>query len=150
MLILHYNYFNVWVYRTRVAHCTFEITLLQAIMLTLLLVCSFSPKVQSIFWGPRICDSALSLNKAMLRQILILRLVSQKPRLKWWFCGYCVIPRNALYVIARSNATWQSPGRVTLLIIWWFLSNCQKDTLAIIYNRCVLININTREYDVKI
>ena len=72
MLILHYNYFNVW-YRTRVAHCTFEITLLQAIMLTLLFVCSFSPKVQSIFWGPRICDSALSLNKAMLRQILILR-----------------------------------------------------------------------------
>ena len=85
-----------------------------------------------------------------LRQILILRLVSQKPRLKWWFCGYCVIPCNALYVIARSNATWQSPGRVTLLIIWWFLSNCQKDTLVIIYNRCVLININTREYDVKI
>ena len=35
----------------------------------------------------------------MLRQILILRLVSQKPRLKWCF-----------------------------------LSNCQKDTLAIIYN----------------
>ena len=60
-------------------NCTFEITLLQAIMLTLLLVCaffsasyasfltsqspqatiaclmlaySFSPKVQSIFWGP--------------------------------------------------------------------------------------------------
>ena len=27
---------------TRVAHCTFEITLLQTIMLTLLLVCSFS------------------------------------------------------------------------------------------------------------
>ncbi len=46
MLILHYNYFNVW-YRTRVAHCTFEITLLQAIMLTLLLVCSFfSTQVQ--------------------------------------------------------------------------------------------------------
>ena len=33
------------------------------------------------------------------QKILILRLVSQKPRLKWWF-----------------------------------LSNCQKDTLAIIYN----------------
>ena len=93
---------------------------------------------------------SLSLNKAMLRQILILRLVSQKPRLKWWFCGYCVIPCNALYVIARSNATWQSPGRVTLLIIWWFLSNCQKDTLAIIYNRCVLININTSVYDMEI
>ena len=57
---------------TRVAHCAFEITLLQTIMLTLLLVCSFSPKVQSIFWGPRIRDVALSLNKAMLRQILIL------------------------------------------------------------------------------
>ena len=43
-----------------------------------------------------------------LRQILILRLVRQKPRLKWWF-----------------------------------LSNCQKDTLAIIYNdgfNNVLIN----------
>ena len=38
--------------RVRGAHCTFEITLLQAIMLTLLLVCAFSPKVQSIFWGP--------------------------------------------------------------------------------------------------
>ena len=59
MLILHYNYFNVWVSEP-VAHCTFEITLLLAIMLTLLLVCSFSPKVQSIFWGPRICDSAIS------------------------------------------------------------------------------------------
>ena len=142
-----------------------------AIMLTLLLVCSFSStQVQKyLAWvlycgvpsgrfsrrfAPqndiKLMQRSLSLNKAMLRQILILRLVSQKPRLKWWFCGYCVIPRNALYVIARSNATWQSPGRVTLLIIWWFLSNCQKDTLAIIYNRCVLININTREYDVKI
>ena len=60
MLILHYNYFNVLGIGTRVAHCTFEITLLQAIMLTLLLVCSVSPKVQSIFWGPRICDSAIS------------------------------------------------------------------------------------------
>ena len=93
---------------------------------------------------------ALSLNKAMLRQILILRLVSQKPRLKWCLRGNCVIPRNALYVIARSNATWQSPGMVTLLIIWCFLSNCQKDTLAIIYNRCVLININTSVYDMEI
>ena len=37
---------------TRVAHCTFEITLLQAIMLTLLLVCSFSPrKYKSILRG---------------------------------------------------------------------------------------------------
>ena len=72
MLILHYNYFNV-LFGQDVAHCTFEITLLQAIMITLLLVCSFSPKVQSIFWGPRICLGALSLNKAMLRQILILR-----------------------------------------------------------------------------
>ena len=73
-----------------------------------------------------------------------------KTTLKWCLRGNCVIPRNALYVIARSNATWQSPGRVTLLIIWWFLLNCQKDILAIIYNSCVLININTREYDVKI
>lgn len=49
------------------------------------------------------------------QKILILRLVSQKPRLKWCF-----------------------------------LSNCQKDTLAIIYNSCVLININTSAYDMEI
>ena len=36
-----------------VAHCAFEITLLQAIMLNLLLVCSFSPRVHSIPRGPR-------------------------------------------------------------------------------------------------
>ena len=35
-----------------VAHCTFEITLLQAIMLILLLVCAFSPrKYESILCG---------------------------------------------------------------------------------------------------
>ena len=34
------------------AHCTFEITLLQAIMLTLLFVCAFSPRVHSIPRGP--------------------------------------------------------------------------------------------------
>ena len=39
---------------------------------------------------------------------------------------------RSTYVIA--SVAWQSPGRVTLLIIWRFLSNCQKDTLAIIYN----------------
>ena len=38
--------------RVRVAHFVFEITLLQAIMLTLLLVCSFSPRVHSIPRGP--------------------------------------------------------------------------------------------------
>ena len=140
-------------------------------MLTLLLVCSFSStQVQKyLAWvlycgvpsgrfsrrfAPqndiKLMQRSLSLNKAMLRQILILRLVRQKPRLKWCLRGNCVIPRNALYVIARSNATWQSPGRVTLLIIWWFLSNCQKDTLAIIYNSCVLININTSAYDMEI
>ena len=40
--------------RVRVAHFVFEITLLHAIMLTLLLVCSFSPRVHSIPRGPRI------------------------------------------------------------------------------------------------
>ena len=34
------------------ANCAFEITLSGTITLTLLLVCAFSPKVQSIFWGP--------------------------------------------------------------------------------------------------
>ena len=70
MLILHYNYFNVWV-SVPVAHYAFEITSLQAIMLTLLLVCSFSPKVQKYLLGAP-DFSTLSLNKAMLRQILIL------------------------------------------------------------------------------
>ena len=37
--------------RAHVAHFVFEITLLQAIMLTLLLVCSFSPKVQKYLLG---------------------------------------------------------------------------------------------------
>lgn len=37
--------------RVRVANFVFEITLLQAIMLTLLLVCSFSPKVQKYLLG---------------------------------------------------------------------------------------------------
>ena len=40
--------------RPRVAHFAFEITLSQAITLTLLLVCSFSPRVQSIPRGPLI------------------------------------------------------------------------------------------------
>ena len=35
-----------------VAHCAFEIALSGAIMLTLLLVCSFSPKVQKYLLGP--------------------------------------------------------------------------------------------------
>ena len=43
-----------WTSGRLVAHFTFEITLLQAIMLTLLLVCSFSPRVHSIPRGPRI------------------------------------------------------------------------------------------------
>ena len=34
------------------ANCAFEITLSGTITLTLFLVCAFSPKVQSIFWGP--------------------------------------------------------------------------------------------------
>ena len=79
---------------TRVAHCAFEITLLQAIMLTLLLVCSFSStQVQKyLAWvlycgvpsgrfsrrfAPqndiKLMQRSLLLNKAMLRQILILR-----------------------------------------------------------------------------
>ena len=36
----------------RGAHCTFKIALSGAIMLTLLLVCAFSPRVQSIPRGP--------------------------------------------------------------------------------------------------
>ena len=41
----------------RVAHCTFEITLSQAITLTLLLVCAFSPRVHSIPRGPQALKS---------------------------------------------------------------------------------------------
>ena len=42
----------------RVAHFAFEVTLSLAIMLTLLLAYSLSPKVQSIFWGPHILKKA--------------------------------------------------------------------------------------------
>ena len=40
-----------------------------------------------------------------------------------------LVPFRTKYRVIASVA-WQSPGRVTLLIIWWFLLNCQKDTLA--------------------
>ena len=40
--------------RVRVANLVFKITLSQVITLTLLLVCSFSPRVHSIPRGPRI------------------------------------------------------------------------------------------------
>ena len=38
--------------KSRGANCAFEITLSQAIMLTLMLVCAFSPRVHSIPRGP--------------------------------------------------------------------------------------------------
>nr|DAX00012.1 MAG TPA: hypothetical protein [Caudoviricetes sp.] len=44
--------FMIWSPSGRcVAHCTFEIALSQAITLTLLLVCAFSPKVQKYLLG---------------------------------------------------------------------------------------------------
>ena len=44
--------FMIWCPSGRcVAHCTFEIALSQAITLTLLLVCAFSPKVQKYLLG---------------------------------------------------------------------------------------------------
>ena len=45
----------------RVAHFAFEVTLSLAIMLALLLACSFSPKVQSIFWGPHILKKRIKM-----------------------------------------------------------------------------------------
>ena len=45
----------------RVAHFAFEVTLSLAIMLALLLACSFSPKVQSIFWGPHILKKRIEM-----------------------------------------------------------------------------------------
>jgi len=56
-------------------------------------------------------------------------------------------------VIEQSNAATNpyfaiSKSKTALEMV--FLSNCQKDTLAIIYNRCVLININTSAYDMEI
>ena len=45
----------------RVVHFAFEVTLSLAIMLALLLVCSLSPKVQSIFWGPHIIKKRIKM-----------------------------------------------------------------------------------------
>ena len=45
------------------AHCTFEITLLQAITLTLLFVCALSPRVHSIPRGPLFLKSTTKRHK---------------------------------------------------------------------------------------
>ena len=49
--------------RVHVAHFSFKIALSGAIMLTLLLVCSFSPRVHSIPRGPRILLRRITLPK---------------------------------------------------------------------------------------
>ena len=51
-------------------------------------------------------------------------------------CGHFISFGTKYSVIARSNATWQSPGRVTAFVFpsranfYCFLHNCQYDTLA--------------------
>ena len=60
-----------------VAHCTFEITLLRAIMLTLLLVCAFSPRVHSIPRGP------LTLKSQNFDEIVFFSAGSEKSSVLW-------------------------------------------------------------------
>ena len=69
-------------------------------------------------------------------------------------CALYAIACNALYVIAKHRfaVLWQSPGRVTFLIIWCFLLYCQKDTLAVYWldkiktNTCKILNQLNAEY----
>ena len=72
-----------------VAHCAFEITLLQAIMLTLLLVCAFSPRVHSIPRGPLI--SARNDKKCVARKNA--SVCKQPPNANLWL-GSCPLERT--------------------------------------------------------
>ena len=56
--------------RECVAHCAFEITLSQTITLTLLLVCSFSPRVHSIPRGPHFPRIFKFRRKSRISQII--------------------------------------------------------------------------------
>ena len=57
--------------RECVAHCAFEITLSRTITLTLLLVCSFSPRVHSIPRGPIFHEFSSSAEKAEYRKLSV-------------------------------------------------------------------------------
>ena len=63
--------------RVRVANLVFEITLSQAITLTLLLVCSFSPRVHSIPRGP------LILKSRNFDEIVVFSAGSEKSSVLW-------------------------------------------------------------------
>ena len=63
--------------RVRVANLVFEITLSQAITLTLLLVCSFSPRVHSIPRGP------LTLKSQNFDEIVFFSAGSEKSSVLW-------------------------------------------------------------------
>ena len=61
---------------SHVAHFAFEIALSGATMLTLLLVCSFSPRVHSIPRGPRYIDCTESLFAEKERSVVALQQTS--------------------------------------------------------------------------
>ena len=78
----------------RVAHFAFEITLSLAIMLALLLVCSFSPRVHSIPRGPHILKNAHQDDVLFL---LYGTIYGQEPNrtvcVRWLLANACVMHR---------------------------------------------------------
>ena len=138
MLILHYNYFNVWVYRTRVAHCTFEITLLQTIMLTLLLVCSFSStQVQKyLAWvlycgvpsGRCVAHCAFEITLSGAIMLTLLLVCSFSPKVQSIFWG----PRICDIAISHCD---KSLFCDVLSDIFLFRENCIKNVLVSLYKK---------------
>ena len=79
------------------AHCAFEITLLQTIMLTLLLVCAFSPRVQSIPRGPLIWQ-CLAMTEYFVRKRKSFVCLQ---KMAWLTYAFYFTPCNALYLSLR-------------------------------------------------
>ena len=102
--------------RSCVAHCAFEITLLQAILLTLLLVCAFSPrKYKSILRGfynkdslsgrlPRVINCAFDQSfHAKSENACLLLVYSFSPRVHSIPRGPLIFARNDVKRVARNK-----------------------------------------------
>ncbi len=110
----------------RVAHFTFEIALSGTIMLTLLLVCSFSPKVRKYLLGSPDCfvfEIALS-GTIMLTLLLV---CSFSPKVRKYLLGS---PDCFVFEIALSGTIM-----LTLLLVCSFSPRKYKSILRGFYNK---------------
>ena len=86
--------------RVRVAHCAFEIALSRTIMLTLLLVCSFSPRVHSIPRGPRILLRRTTLPKQQKTRQKYVGFLWRRKRDS--FLSFAKQPWSAVFMLCKS------------------------------------------------